>query len=76
MIKTKKSQASSYVHRTSKNRIRKSKDSKSNKEFFTSLLSKLDRYCVNAYGRRSRNQEYYDKVRFQEILYKFSKTYF
>lgn len=76
VIKTKKSQANSYVHRTSKNRIRKSKDSKSNKEFFTSLLSKLDRYCVNAYGRRSRNQEYYDKVRFQEILYKFSKTYF
>lgn len=43
--------------------------------FVKTLNSKLSRY-TDYFGAASRDQEYYDKVRFQEISYKFSKTYF
>lgn len=43
--------------------------------FVKTLSSKLSRY-TDYFGAASRDQEYYDKVRFQEISYKFSKTYF
>lgn len=43
--------------------------------FVKSLNSKLSRY-TGYFGGGSSDQEYHDKVRFQEISYKFSKTYF
>lgn len=43
--------------------------------FVKTLNSKLSRY-TGYFGAGSKDQEYHDKVRFQEISYKFSKTYF
>ena len=43
--------------------------------FVKTLNSKLYRY-TGYFGAGSRDQDYHDKVRFQEISYKFSKTYF
>lgn len=57
-------------------RLNKGNISEDQTKFLNILRLKLDRYCGNASGRRSRSQEYFDKVRFQEIFYKFSKTYF
>ncbi|KAL3230205.1 hypothetical protein RNJ44_01568 [Nakaseomyces bracarensis] len=57
-------------------KLSKGHNSEDQTRFFNTLRLKLDRYCGNATGRRSRSQDYFDKVRFQEIFYKFSKTYF
>lgn len=43
--------------------------------FVKTLSSKLSRY-TGYLGGGSSDQDYHDKVRFQEISYKFSKTYF
>ncbi|AJR61563.1 AAR_G0030850.mRNA.1.CDS.1 [Saccharomyces cerevisiae] len=44
-------------------------------EFLKKLNSKLSRYAAAYSFSSSNDQDYYDKVRFQEISYKFSKTY-
>ncbi|EJS43072.1 ime1p [Saccharomyces arboricola H-6] len=44
-------------------------------EFLKKLNTKLSRYAAAYSISASNDQEYYDKVRFQEISYKFSKTY-
>lgn len=44
-------------------------------EFLKKLNSKLSRYAAAYSFSASNDQDYYDKVRFQEISYKFSKTY-
>ena len=46
-------------------------------DFICSIKSKLSRYCSNVLTNyRNNDQDYFDKVRYQEISYKFSKTYF
>lgn len=44
-------------------------------QFTKAVVSKLSRYA-GYFTAGSKDQEYSDKVRFQEISYKFSKTYF
>ena len=44
-------------------------------EFLKKLNAKLSRYAAAYSFSASNDQDYYDKVRFQEISYKFSKTY-
>ncbi|CAI1520925.1 hypothetical protein SEUBUCD646_0J02840 [Saccharomyces eubayanus] len=44
-------------------------------EFVKRLNAKLSRYAAAYSVSASNDQDYYDKVRFQEISYKFSKTY-
>ncbi|CAI4045225.1 hypothetical protein SUVZ_10G2770 [Saccharomyces uvarum] len=44
-------------------------------EFVKKLNAKLSRYAAAYSVSASNDQDYYDKVRFQEISYKFSKTY-
>ncbi|CAI4043966.1 transcription factor IME1 SKDI_10G2930 [Saccharomyces kudriavzevii IFO 1802] len=44
-------------------------------EFLKTLNAKLSRYTSAYSFSASNDQDYYDKVRFQEISYKFSKTY-
>ncbi|EDO16581.1 hypothetical protein Kpol_520p1, partial [Vanderwaltozyma polyspora DSM 70294] len=77
-INKKKKDKNKTKHSTNHSNNNKFKDfTKKERRFLKTINTKLSRYSSNVSSNyKNIDQDYFDKVRFQEISYKFSKTYF